>query len=149
MNFAYLFWPPRRASEVAAYGAEAPVSSPYFGVLHDRSNDPNTPGRSARLPSDSSAAARSGSEPAHRWFAELKAAVLGQSPNLCESGGLTAISSEEFVEEVSNPAGLMISIVRAGTSPAFSCCVHFPARLGDIPTGGEYGVKIESRFLPL
>jgi hypothetical protein len=53
---------------------------------------------------------------------------------LCESGGLTAISSEEFVEEVSNPAGLMISIVRAGTSPAFHICVHFPAWLGDVPT---------------
>jgi hypothetical protein len=74
-------------------------------------------------------------------FAELKATILGQSPNLCESGGLAAISSEEFVEEVSNPAGLMISIVRAGTSPAFHVVRISPCGLV-IPTGGEYGLTI-------
>ncbi len=57
-------------------------------------------------------------------------------------GGHTATSSESSWKRFSNAAGLMISIMRAGTSPAFHICVHFHARLGDVPTGGEYGLTI-------
>jgi len=84
---------------------------------------------SARLASDSCAAAWSGSEAARRWFAELKA---GPEPEFGGAGGPTATSLG--VCGFSNPAGLMISIMRAGTSPAFHICVHFPAWLGDVPT---------------
>jgi hypothetical protein len=53
------------------------------------------------------------------------------------------------VEEVFEPAGLMISIMRAGTSPAFHIVCIFPRGLGiyDWRRVRPHDRKIESRFL--
>jgi hypothetical protein len=131
VNFAYLLWPPTDLlGEPPRWPltARKPVSSPTFPAcfftIAPTSPKPRRKS-SGRLVSDSFAAARSSSEPAHRRFAELKA-VSGPEPQFGESGGPTATSSESSWKKSSSPVGLMVSIRRAGMSPAFLFWCAFP-----------------------
>ena len=56
---------------------------------------------------------------------------------LSGSGGPAEASSVTSQKKCSKPAGLMISIIRAGVRPAFHMVCSLAPRLGDVATGAE------------
>lgn len=75
-------------------------------------------------------------------LAELQAAPFGDVSTLLEADGPTAMSCDTSRKKCSKPAGLMISIMRAGTLPAFHVACSSPPRLRDAPAGTENDLAV-------
>jgi hypothetical protein len=135
VNFAYLFWPPRRASEMAAYGAEAGELAVFRRAPRSlqRPQHPRRGGRPGwhliRLPPHGLAQNR----------------LIGGSPNsrpqfwarapICASRVASPRPARRSWWKKFRP-GRADDLDHARRHVAgVPCCVHFPARLGDIPTG--------------